>query len=371
MHQILGVLFPFLVLLYLIDCVAYVGHQHLLFSSHFGRWFKLKKPGLHPVGLLPISEAVLSHNIPVLLTSRGVYTVVGKLFVDNAQYKAQNLHFIAYEDVTEIEADGKVVKVNGEILIKFPSSTNAQQMSDMLQDLTRLEASSRRERIREFLDDTTNLEKIRVISENRQRMAHIKILSSVLFVGVFGIFPLALFSGLSSYINLPVVVYLSICVYLLILIMTYRTRRRLFGSAPSQTVLGMISAILSPVTAMHISKDLTKGIYTRFDHLAIAAALLPSEAFQSAIREELIRITYAKEENQNAELNEFWSLREKALHGLLAKAGIRLEQLLAAPRRRDSSAGSYCPLCLSEYSPGAKKCADCGIDLKEFDDNAP
>ena len=370
MHYVLEVLFPFIVLLYIIDCMAYVGDQHLLFSSHFGKRFELKKPGLHLVGLLPISEAVVSHNLPILLTSSGIYTVPGKYWAENARYKAENLHFTGYEEVVNIEAHGKVVKVNGEALIKFPSSTNAEQMRQMLQEFTCLQASSRRQKIREFLDETTNLQEIRAIRDNRQPLAHIKILSSVLFVNIFGILPLALYSGLSSYMILPVVVYLSVCVYLLIVVMAYFARRTLFGSEAAQTVLVMMPAILSPVKAMHIVKELTKEIYTRFDYAAVAAALLPSKAFQSAMREELLRIAYAKGEKQNAEVKEFWSLRENALLALLAKTGIRMEQLLAPPKRQDPSAASYCPLCLSEYMPGVEKCADCGMDVREFDDNA-
>lgn len=370
MHEVLEVLFPFIVLLYIIDCIAYVGDQHLLFSSHFGKQFVLRKPGLHLVGLLPISEAVVSHNVPVFLTNRGIYIVRGEYWAKNARYKAENLHFTGYEEVVSIEADGKVVKVNGETLINFPSSTNAEQMRQMLQELTCLEASGRRQKIREFLDETTNLQEIRAIRDNRQPLVHIKILSSILFVNVFGIFPLALYSGLSSYIFLPVVVYLSICVYLLIVIMAYFARRTLFGTKAVQTVLVMIPTILSPVTAIHVVKKLTREIYTRFDYAAVAAALLPSEAFQSAMREELLQIAYAKGEKQNAEVKEFWSLREKALLALLAKTEIRMEQLLAPPKRQDPSAASYCPLCLSEYRPGVEKCADCGIDLREFDDNA-
>ena len=370
MHYVLEVLFPFIVLLYIIDCMAYVGDHHLLFSSHFGKRYELKQPGLHLVGLLPISEAVVSHNLPIFLTSRGIYIVRGEYWAKNARYKAENLHFTGYEEVVSIEADGKVVKVNGETLIKFPSSTNAEQMRQMLQELTCLEASSRRQKIREFLDETTNLQEIRAIRDTRQPLVHIKILSSILFVNVFGIFPLALYSGLSSYMILPVVVYLSICVYLLIVIMAYFARRTLFGTKAVQTVLVMIPTILSPVAAIHMVKKLTREIYTRFDYAAVAAALLPSEAFQSAMREELLHIAYAKGEKQNAEVNEFWSLREKALIALLAKTEIRMEQLLASPKRQDPSAVSYCPLCLSEYRIEVEKCADCGIDLREFDDNA-
>ena len=370
MHQILEVVFPIIVLLYLVDCIAYVGPQHLLFSSYLGRWFKLKKPGLHPVGLLPISEAVLSHNLPILFTSRGIYTAADKYCADNARYQARNLRFTAYEDVVTVEADGKVVRVNGEALIKFPSATNAKLMRDRLWELKCLEVPVRHEKIREFLDQSADLQKIRVIRQKYHPFAYIKILSSVLFVNVFGILPLAVYSQLSSDINLSAFMFLALGIYVVVLVATYIARRRLFGTASGQTILAMMPVILSPVTVMHALKDLTKETYTGFDYLAMAAEFLPSNAFQNAMREEFLRVTFAKEDEENAELYEFLSLRQNVLRGLLNNTGNRVQELLAAPKQRDPSAASYCPLCLTEYRPEAEKCPDCGIGLKKFDDNA-
>ena len=88
------------------------------------------------------------------------------------------------------------------------------------------------------------------------------------------------------------------------------------------------------------------------------------------MRQELLRITYTKEEEQNAELREFWSLRENILLGLLAETGIGVQELFTTPKRQDPSAFSYCPLCLSEYRPEIDKCSDCGIYLKQFNNDS-
>jgi len=366
MHYVLEVLFPFLVLLYLIDCIAYVRYQHLLFSSHFGRYFKLKKSGLHIIGLLPISEVVISHNLPIFLTSRGFYTRAGKPYTDNVRYTAKGLRFIAYEDVVTIEVDGKVIKVNGEALLKFPTSTNAQQMMSLLRELTYSEVSDRHRKIREFLRERTDLQKLRATRENCQLLAYVKMLSSMLFVIVFGILPLALYSKLSLYVNLAVIVYLAIGVYLLIIISAYIERRELFGTTRSQTLIAMLPTVLSPVTGAHILKDLTKEIFVRFDYIAIAAALLPSQAFHKLMREELLRTAYAKEEKHDEELKELWVTRENVLHNILSETGIEMHELFAIPKKRDPSAVSYCPLCLDEYRYGPTKCIDCEVQLKEY-----
>lgn len=364
---VLKILFPYLVLLYLIDCIAYVRHQHLLFSSYLGRYFRIKKPGLHFVGLLPTSEAIVSNNVPIFLTSRGIYTLPEKYYNADARYKAQNLNFTTYEDIVKIEAEGKVMRINGESIIRFPSDTNAKQMTELIRQLTYLEPSGRHERIRTFLDETLHLPETHTNKRAHWSLNYVKILSSFLFVYVFGILPLILYSGLSKYINLPVFVSLLVLLYLSILVMAYVVRRKIIGTTTSLRTFA--SVILSPVTAVHILKELTKEIYVRFDYLAIAAVLLPSPAFQSEMRRELLRIIHTKEEEQNADLKEFWSLRENMLRSLLTETGIEMQELFSAPDRQDPSATSYCPLCLNEYTVGATKCVDCGLYLREFTDS--
>ncbi len=318
------------------------------------------------VGLLPVGEAFVSHAIPICLTSRGVYRLP-EHSLDNVRYRVQGLRFLAYEDIANIEADGKVMKVNGDVFIKFPSSTNARQMTEIIRELMRLEPATRHDKIRTFLNETTNLQETCALRENHVLWAYIKTSSSVLFIFLFVILPLALYSGLSAHMNLFIVVIILVLLYLFTLIMAYVWWKKVVRAEVSPIIFA--TSILSPVTTMHIIKNLSKELYTSFDYLAIAAALLPSDAFQSTMRQELLRITYAKEETGNSELMEFWNLRENSLRGLLTQKEIEEQQLLAAPKRQDPSAASYCPFCLSEYMAGTNKCSDCGIPLRNFDDS--
>lgn len=108
-------------------------------------------------------------------------------------------------------------------------------------------------------------------------------------------------------------------------------------------------------------------MYARFDCLAIAAQLLPSDTFKYLMRKEFCRIAHGKEQDSNGSLEEFWRLRENALHGLLDKAGMSVKDVSADPRKQDPLAASYCPLCGTEYRSEFTRCSDCYVILKKFE----
>jgi len=364
MLYILQVLFPYLLLLYLVDCIAYVNDRHLLFCSYFGKHFRLNKSGLHIVGLLPVSQAIVSHNIPIFLTRRGAFIPQCDHQLNISWYSTKKDDFIAYQDIREVEAVGKTMKINARAVVKFPSTASAKQMTETIRELINVEPSARFEKIKEFLSQTTDLQRVRTIGGKNSFLRSLQILSSVLFVNVFGIFPLLLYSELGTYLNTLATVSVSVLLYLIILVLTSLARRGTTGTSISKNVF--LSMILSPVTVIHIMKEIVKEKYAHFDYQAIAAVLLPSHLFHRVIREELLQIEHAKGEVEEHDLKEFLKTRENALVRLLAQTGISVSDLLVPPKKQDLSAVSYCPICLSEYRAGIEKCLDCKIYLRKF-----
>jgi len=368
LKYILEVLFPYIVILYLIDCITYVKSHHLLFVSDLGKGFRLKEAGLHLVGLLPVSQTIASHNLPLCFTSNGVHTVADGHQYKSGLYEAKDFHFIPYHDLITIETDGKAVKINGKVSIKTPSGVIARHIMGLIQDLKGLRPSKRRKKIQSFLTKATDLQEIETLrTAYSNPILYLKILSSVLFTYTFIVLPLALYSELYLHINFFGLLVSMALNYLLIIILAYFAHQKIYRAKFRHRVYSLISIILSPFTAVHVLNNLTRDIYARFDHLAVAAELLPSSAFQDLMRKELYRITYTKARNENSPLVEFWNLRENSLHALLAKVGISTQKLLVAPKKQDESATSYCPLCGAEYMTEFDRCSDCGVELKEFE----
>jgi len=168
-----------------------------------GKGFGLKKAGLHLVELLPIGQSIISHDLPVYYTRSGIYVLKDAHLYESALYEAEDFHFIRYQDIVDITADGKDVKINGKRLIKTPSPVSARYMADHIQDLKRLKPSKRNNKVRSFLAEATDLQGIKGLrSDNNDLLFYLRILSWCLFVFTFLVLPLALYSKIYVYVNL-------------------------------------------------------------------------------------------------------------------------------------------------------------------------
>ncbi len=367
LKYILEVLFPYIVIIYLLDCISYIKSHHLLFVSHLGKTFRHKEAGLHLVGLLPVSQAIVSHNLPLCFTSKGVYFVPDGQHHKSGIYETKDFHFIPYKDLTIVEADGKAIKINSKVSIKTPSGAIARHIIGFIKDLKVLRPSKRGEKIQSFLANSVDLQEIKAL-----RIAYsnpifcLQILSSVLFVYTFIVLPLTLYSELYLYIDLFRLLIIMALNYLLILAMTYFAHKKIYSEKVGHRVYSLLSIILSPFTAIHVLNNLTRDIYARFDYIAVAVELLPSDTFQDLMRKEMYRLIFAKSQEQKGHLVGFWRLKENLLHRLLAETGITVEEILATPKKQDESATSYCPLCGAEYRAEFDRCSDCGVKLLNF-----
>src|SRR5512143_961641 len=124
MREVLAILFPYLVLLYLFDCVASVRSGHVIFVSHFGRRFRLKGEGAQPVGLLPTGQAVLSHNLPLFLSAGGVHLPAAESRWDRP-LRAADLRFLPWGEIVSAASDGQDVLINRTLSVALPSTAAA------------------------------------------------------------------------------------------------------------------------------------------------------------------------------------------------------------------------------------------------------
>ena len=363
---ILGVLFPYIVLLYLVDCIVYIKKNRFLFVSRFRRYFKLKKSGLRLVGILPIDKVVISQDLPVYFTTNGIYIQRNKDCLNNVIAEIKDLDFISYGDISYIQIEGKNVRINKSKIINTACSNVAKQYVDFLKELMVLEVSERREKIREFLENATDLKEIRNITSIYLNYSHyLQILCSTLFICTFIVIPLTLYSHLYLYISMFSLLFYMACVYLMTFMVAYLAVRRLYK--PVSVNLGTIlSMFLSPITAVHVLSNLAREIYLPYDYLAVAAELMPGDKFKYLISSEFERIAIFKDSCSRDDLKEYFFLKEICLGDLAAKLGIRMKEIMASPEKRDRWADCYCPVCRAEYRVGFRECSDCGVTLKRF-----
>ena len=368
MREIFSVLFPYIVILYIIDCISYVKKHDFLFVSNFRGFFKLINSGLCIKGVSPLSRIFLSRSNPVLLTSSGIYLPTSEQHCQNIFYRSEDFTFIPYHDMDTFEIDGKRIRLNHANFINPASIAYAKHIGNFIQELKDSKPWERRDKIKAFLDAANDFGQI----ENHEKsftipFFYLKSLCIFLFVCIFIILPIGVYANHSVYFNFPIFFLMVLLIYLTIIIMSYTILGKIYPEAFDQRLNTMLSLILMPVAAIHVLSYLTRDIYANFDPLAIGRVLLPRDDFQGLLRKELFYIDQAKTQHDPCGWSEFWELRQKSVMDLLAKTKIDLSELRLPPDKRDISAAAYCPLCYAEYRSGFYRCSDCSINLKPYE----
>lgn len=368
MKYVLEVLFPYIFLLYVFDCITYVKSQHLILTSLFGKKFDLKGSGLHLAGLLPTSQTIITHNLPLFFTRDGIYAVFDPTGSNRGINKVEEFNFIKFQDMELIEVEGKNIKLNNTHTIKFPSSSIARFNARYINKLKILSPSEREEKIRASLSDSFDLEAVKKIAiSNSKSFAIIKILSSYLFVLVFFMLPLVLYLNLSKYVNLNALVICISLFYFLLLIAAFLTLKKLYRFDNDLRSYTLLSIIFSPVNAIHVISYLTKDLYFRFNYLTLAAYFMPRDSFKELAGKEIFLIDYYENQIDRQDWRKFFKLKKELLQSLLGKCEISLDEISTPPEKQDQTAVCYCPFCMAEYKKKRHNCIDCGMVLKEFE----
>ncbi len=366
MRDILTVLFPYLVLLYLFDCVVRVRSGHLVFLSHLGRRFRAAGEGAHAVGLLPTSQAVLSHNIPLLLSAGGVHLPAAEARWDRP-LRQGDLRFLPWGEIVSAAAEGENVVVNGTLSVALPTEAAAAAAASAIRDLATSPPALRREKAEALVTASYDLGAVAGVRESiRAPLLRVAIMSSLLFVCLYALLPLALFARAFQGRSLAPLLLAMAVAYVLAVAGACAVRRAIDPRATPGRAQLVVLLLLVPPGAAHVLGQLTRNLFARFDHLAVAAALAPPADFRRMARKELARFAFSETSSGEGDLDAALRTRERAARRLLAQAGLDADGLLAPPQRQSAESERYCPACEVEYLAGVDRCADCGIRLEEF-----
>ena len=340
----------------------------MLLTSLSGKKFNLKESGVRLAGLLPGSQAIMSHNLPIHYTRDGIYVGRENYGSHAGIDKAEDFSFFKFEDLELIEADGKNIKFNKPHTIKTPSSAGARFHAKFLNNIKKRNPADRQEKIKTFLSDSYDLDAIKKIDNSSAALLTvIKIISSCLFVLVFLGLPTALFSNLSKFINLNTLLICIFSIYLSLLLVSLLALKKLYRSEKGFTSYTLLSIIFAPVNAIHVLSYLTKDLYSRFNFLAIAAYFMPRDSFKELARKEMLLIDYFENEGGEPDWLKYWGLKKVVLTGLLDRCEISIDEISTPPEKQDHTAHYYCPFCMTEYTKMRHACVDCEMALKAYD----
>lgn len=366
MREVLGYLFPYLVLLYLYDCVARVRSGHLVFISPLGRRFRLGKDGAHAVGLLPTGQAVLSHDLPLFLSGGGVHLPAAEFRWDRP-LRPRDTRFLPWAEVVTVVPAGADVVINGSVSVALPSAAAAAWTAAAIRDVAASPPALRRGKAEALVarsHDLAALEHLR--GELRLPLLGVAVASSLLFLSVYVVLPLALFAGPFRDRALAPLLLAIALAYVLSVAAASAARKAIDpGDRSGRAHLVVLLALL-PAGAAHVLGPVTRDLFARFDHLTVAAALLDPRDFRRLARKELARLAFADIPAAGGDLADAVRMRERGARRLVACAGLDPDRIFDPPTRESPEAARYCPACEAEYLAGAHLCADCGIPLADF-----
>lgn len=338
----------------------------MVFVSRFGRRFRLKGDGAHAVGLLPTEHAVLSHNMPLFLSAAGVWLPAAESRWDRP-LRAPDLRFLPWSEIVSAASVGADVLVNGSVSVALPSAPAAAAAAARIRDLAASPPARRQAKAEALLAESCDLRGLGGVRERLGApLARVSVLSTLLFLSLYAVLPLALFARPFQERSLVPLLLGTAIAYILAIAAAYAARKAIDPADGSGRAQMLLLLVLLPPGAAHVLGPLTRDLFARYDHLTVAAALLHPDDFRRVARREIARLAFSEIPAGNRDLADALGMRERAARRLLAQAGLDAESILGPPRKASPEAERYCPACEVEYVAGAIRCADCGIPLADF-----
>jgi hypothetical protein len=180
MREILATLYPYFVVLYLIDCLVYVGKKQVYFVSIFGKGFRMVQSGIHLSTLFPFSQSIASGNPDLYPSENGIYFQSDVNESRELLNSPEKFRFIPYGAIDNPSPDENKVLLNKDATIKTPSPLFAKRLADRLAGAAGTEHAQRCELIRNFMKEDTDIDRMAEIHHFcMRRFGYLKILCTL------------------------------------------------------------------------------------------------------------------------------------------------------------------------------------------------
>src|SRR5437667_999813 len=181
-----------LALSYLSECLVWVRRGALAFASWRGNRFGLRPPGTwmsnQRGGLLlsnpfpPLGTVFIVPDLPLSLAPAAVFAY-SSVCLDAAGRPWHTGRHLAFEEVRNVDVDGRKVLVNGGLFLKAASSFSARWLAESLRRLRKTPEHERAAASKQLLDESLDTEKLSTRWRDfRTRAWPLRILSNGSFV---------------------------------------------------------------------------------------------------------------------------------------------------------------------------------------------
>lgn len=358
---LLTVIWPYLAVLYILDCILIVRGGQFLLTGNGAPGFKVRGPGLRPAGMLPWDWSVLVTREPMILTGTGIYARTDRNPDPFRPPGPDDFHVIPWEQVVSARRDGKKLIVNGRLILSASTGIEALAGCRKILRVLDLPPAQRPGAVREIAAAAGNMELIQRTMDDVKRSARpLIIVSAALFFWTLALVPVSLLLRLPPPV-LWMEVFLFLAGWLTIVILWWRAHRALFPEASGDRLEETFVFLFFPVSVLHAFGKLTRRALADFDSTALIAVLAPSLAPETLAREHL-RAKSAASARGTRDFTKVWETRAQLLGAQAGTIGVELSD--PGPAQAAQGPGeSACPLCGARYRDGIERCADCLVPL--------
>jgi len=370
-------LFLVLSLIYLSDCLVWIGRRTVLFASPWCSYWRTlfanpyagnASGGLWLLNPLPpLGRAFFGHWYPLSMSPTGVcdlrLPVVGSL-----GRPCQSGHTLLYEQIRTVGHDGKYLLLNGRKFTKCESHDQSELLVETIKRVIPESIEKRGKIIQDFVNAQFLKIEASVRLEQVQRLvSKIRWTASAFFVFLYVMVPILVNTyGLMRFV-IPVaaIMFLAASIIALQYSQAFKT---LFPLRNSDRISGIVKMVLCPPTAIRAGDLLTLEAMSRFHPVLIGTLLLGGEVtgfLRTVIRDLQYPLRQDHTDVQCLSIVSWFAAMERqAISDFLRnELSTSYESLLTSPVW-DGISTAYCPRCSCQFTVSAGECPDCpGVSL--------
>jgi hypothetical protein len=372
----LQLLFAVLVALYLWECACWVGRASVMVRTWLGRTWRMAEPGtvsgnqrggfVFAPPLPPLGNVLVGSQLAVSLSPQAVLAYVAA-WVNPGGRPPQSGRLVRLDEIKTVEARGKKVLVNGELLLKAGSAAAAVRLSETLKQVAALPLAKRAGALERMMAESLDVKAIKQRWEEFEKCrVNLRPLTNWLFVYLFGVVPLASWWFGLSRAWAALLVALAVTTGSIMFVFR-RAHLRLYPKAEDERFSQSLMVLLYPALAIRAEDLLSRPLLESFHPLAVVQVFCPETEFRSFAGRMLRELNYpalpvcASADPAVVESEQLSrQLLLRPVEKLIQKSGLDPKEMLKAPERAEDTCRSYCPRCLAQFTSIDGLCADCG-----------
>src|SRR4051812_17463151 len=158
----LQLLFLIFALIYFWECVCWINRGSVGFLTWFGRRWRIAHPaslfGNQSGGFVlayplpPLGTVLIGNQYPLSLSPDAVLAYVATC-VNAGTRPTHSAKLFKFDDIRKVDAIGKKVRINGELLLKASSSIYASHIAQQVNELAKLAPTKREAALKEMARD--------------------------------------------------------------------------------------------------------------------------------------------------------------------------------------------------------------------------